>query len=72
MGKHLEYEKLGAEPYIVRTVREGYRLEFDFVPPVSFLPNNRSAREAPDFVKSELERSPGRVKRIPVGPEKGM
>ena len=40
----------------MRTVREGYRLEFDSTPPTSFLPNNRSAREAPDFVRSELKR----------------
>ena len=26
LGKHLEYEKFGAKPYIVRTVCEGYRL----------------------------------------------
>ena len=57
MGKHEEYEKIGAEPYIVNTIREGYRLEFeDGEPPPSLLPNNRSAREAPGFVTSELER----------------
>ena len=56
-GKHEEYEKIGAEPYVVCTIREGYRLEFDGCePPPSFLPNNRSAREAPEFVASELER----------------
>ena len=37
-------------------IRDGYRLEFTSVPLASLLPNNRSAREALEFVKTELER----------------
>ena len=60
LGKHQEYERIGAEPYVVWTVRDGYELVFDDEPPPpSILPNNRSAREAPDFVRSELKRLEG-------------
>lgn len=37
-------------------IRDGYKLEFDSEPPPSLLPNNRSARERPDFVLAELAR----------------
>ena len=41
-------------------MRDGYELVFDDEPPPpSILPNNRSAREAPDFVWSELKRLEG-------------
>ena len=42
LGKHPDYEKFEAKPYTVHTVHEVYRTECDSVPPVFFLPNNRS------------------------------
>ena len=56
LGHHVYYEALGAEPYIVQTVKEGYRLELSSTPPSSFSKNNRSARVQAQFVKSELLR----------------
>ena len=56
LGKHEEYAKLGAEPYVVETVRGGYRLEFVEPPPPSYTRNNKSALEDPSFVKAELVR----------------
>ena len=57
LGKHVLYEKLGAEPYIIQVVRRGYGLEFEKeLPPPSWERNNKSAREEPAFVKAELER----------------
>ena len=41
---------------LVQPIRDGYSLEFTSVPLASLLPNNRSAREALEFVKTELER----------------
>ena len=37
-------------------IRDGYKLEFDSEPPSSLLPNNKSARERPDFVLAEVAR----------------
>ena len=56
LGKHEEYAKLGAEPYVVETVRGGYRLEFVQPPLPSYTRNNKSALEDPSFVKAELVR----------------
>ena len=36
LGHHKFYESIGAEPYIVKVVREGYRLVFDSELPSSF------------------------------------
>lgn len=55
-GHEEVYRRLGAEPYIVNLVREGYRLEFDSPPPPSCTPNNKSAKDNIEFVKSELRR----------------
>ena len=55
-GHEEVYSRLGAEPYIVALVRDGYRLEFDSLPPPSCTPNNRSARDNIGFVKTELRR----------------
>ena len=72
LGHHVYYEKVGAEPYIVQTVKEGYRcgivfleyeelysfgrLEFEVEPPPSCTRNNKSALSQPEFVKTELLR----------------
>ena len=56
LGRHVLYEQLGAEPYIVQTVKHGYKLEFDTLPPPSFTDNNRSAKDNMSFVKAELLR----------------
>jgi hypothetical protein len=56
LGHEASYEAIGAEPYIVQTVRSGYRLEFDMDPPASFLQNNASVKQDPDFVWAELTR----------------
>ena len=52
---------LGSLPFLslhvnFAAIRDGYRLEFDSKPPPPLLPNNRSARERPDFVLAELAR----------------
>jgi hypothetical protein len=56
--------------FIHAAIREGYRLEFVSTPPPSLLPNNRSAREAPEFVKSELTRleKMGCIKKVTQRP----
>ena len=56
LGHQEVYKDIGADPYIVRMISEGYRLEFYKTPPSSFTKNNRSAREKPDFVFEELLR----------------
>ena len=42
LGQTPRVEKFEAKTYTVHTVREVYRTEFDSVPLVFFLPNNRS------------------------------
>ena len=45
LGHQEVYKELGAVPYIVRLVEDGYLLEFDELPPTSFTRNNKSALE---------------------------
>ena len=56
LGCHLMYEGFGAEPYIVETVRAGYKLLFDLEPPPSYCRNNKSALGDSVFVRAELDR----------------
>ena len=56
LGRHAVYEDIGAHEYIVESIKNGYKLEFDEIPPQSFTRNNRSARVKPDFVWEELLR----------------
>ena len=56
LGRHAFYTQLGAEPYIVQTVKYGYKLEFQTLPPPSFTANNKSAKDNMTFVKTELLR----------------
>ena len=55
-GKQKVYEDVGADKYVVDTVREGYKLVFDTFPPPSVTKNNKSARENPIFVREEIKR----------------
>ena len=55
-GQHSFYESIGADPYICNVVRNGYKLEFDSLPPPSFTENNKSALQKPDFMYKELLR----------------
>ena len=55
-GHHEVYERIGADPYIVNLVKNGYRLEFDEEPPESFTKNNKSALNNKQFVLEELTR----------------
>ena len=61
---------LKAEPYVVDTVRNGYRIPLSSYPPDSFSRNNRSARLDPPFVKAELERlcSLGCIEEVQLRP----
>ena len=93
-GRHKEYEKLGAEPYIVESelysavfffhfselflivfkfaaIRDGFKLVFQSEPPPSYLRNNRSALDRPDFVRKELARLEGLgcIKRVDHQPK---
>ena len=36
LGKEDVYERVGASKYIIDTVRDGYRLVFDYLPPPFF------------------------------------
>ena len=36
LGHHVYYEKVGAEPYIVQTVKEGYRCRIGFLAALEF------------------------------------
>ena len=56
LGKHFMYQEFGAEPYVVETVRSGYKLEFDEEPRPSFSRNNKSALDDSEFVRAELDR----------------
>ena len=55
-GHQAFYEEIGADPYIVNLVKNGYRLEFDAEPPASFTKNNKSALNKKEFVLKELLR----------------
>ena len=50
------YEEFGAEPYVVETVRSGYKLKLDEEPPPSFCKNNKSALDDSEVVRAELDR----------------
>ena len=54
LGCHEVYDRLGASSYIVETVRLGYRLVLDSIPPSSFTSNNKSALKMSEFVWEEL------------------
>ena len=56
LGHHQVYKDIGADPYIVNLVQNGYRLEFDQEPPPSYTRNNKSALQNRDFVLQELKR----------------
>jgi len=55
-GQHEFYKNIGANPYICNVVKNGYKLEFDELPPTSFTENNKSALQKPDFMLKELLR----------------
>ena len=55
-GQHEFYKNIGADPYICNVVKNGYKLEFDELPPTSFTENNKSALQKPDFMLKELLR----------------
>ena len=42
--------------FVLKTLKEGYELPFDTIPPPSFENNNKSAREDMDFVRTEVTR----------------
>jgi hypothetical protein len=42
--------------YVVKIIREGYELPLNGVPGISSLGNNKSARDHPNFVSSEIEK----------------
>ena len=54
LGCHEVYDRLGASSYIVETVRSGYRLVLDSIPPSSCTSNNKSALKMSEFVWEEL------------------
>ena len=56
LGRQAIYESMGAEKYVVEVVEEGYKLQFDKMPPSSYTPNNQSAKQQPQFVREELNR----------------
>ena len=56
LGRDEVYSRVGASQYIVDTVRDGYRLVFDSLPPASFAKNNKSALKNKAFMWDELLR----------------
>ena len=69
-GHQTFYKKIGAEPYVVQIVRDGYKLELDTIPPPSFTCNNKSALTNINFVTAELARLErlGCVRRVAEQP----
>ena len=59
-GRHEAFQEIGAELYVVETVKEGYRLVWeDSPPPNSFTRNNKSARLDLPWVRIEVDRLEG-------------
>ncbi|KAK3088526.1 hypothetical protein FSP39_020182 [Pinctada imbricata] len=51
-----KWESSGASSYILKVINAGYGLPFKDIPESTFLRNNRSALDAPDFVKDEIKK----------------
>ena len=72
LGRHDAFKRIGAEEYVLGTVKNGYKLVWERgPPPSSFTVNNRSAREDLPWVRVEVERlhSLGCVRRVHEQPE---
>ncbi|XP_033732588.1 uncharacterized protein LOC117322003 [Pecten maximus] len=54
--KFNHWEKQGTCNAVLAIIREGYRIPFRDVPPFAILNNNKSARENPEFVQSEIQK----------------
>ena len=48
--------ELKASPFVLNTLKDGYRFPFHEIPPSGIACNNRSALKERDFVKAELPR----------------
>ena len=53
----LFWVEIGAPPWVIETIRSGYVIPFETIPPGVCLSNNRSALEHGDFVSSAVSRS---------------
>ena len=61
------WEKIGAPPFIIDCIRQGYKIPFYVSPPPAEFSNNRSALEHSEFVHSAILEllSSGRVCQVP-------
>ena len=51
-----QWIKAGAKRYVLSIVQEGYRIPFKKLPESTYLKNNKSARDNPEFVSAEIQR----------------
>ena len=58
LGRQAAFERIGAEEYVLATVKNGYKLVWGEKgpPPPSFTVNNRSARDDLPWVRDEVRR----------------
>ena len=61
-----EWKQIGATSFVVDIIENGYKIPFVTIPNNVELDNNKSARDHPDFVTSEIEKllERGCIKRV--------
>lgn len=50
----LEWEHIGAKPYVMNVIAEGYKLPFTEIPQHVLLSNNKTSKQNPTFVEGEI------------------
>ena len=48
------WKNIGASPWVINIIEDGYAIPFVEMPPPAFCSNNKSAFKAQDFVSSEI------------------
>ncbi|VDI20041.1 Hypothetical predicted protein [Mytilus galloprovincialis] len=51
-----EWKRIGATDFVLDIIANGYKIPFSTIPCMVELQNNKSARDNPEFVKSEIEK----------------
>ena len=55
LSEYVEFwQEIGASPWVLKVLKEGYAIPFLEIPPKVFFKNNKSALKHPEFVSSEV------------------